>query len=429
MESGVPEVSQAYFVGILTCVLIGLGLACHGIVLVIVLCAVLGVVALDLWRPHGCWPASRAWGWTYGLLWCLLLASWLDDSLLYDRTFWWGGWFMRCLAIPLLVSYRWSLSPGLQRIRFALWCLLVLGAGVDTLRVSPHPAIDVWSMQTLGAQEFLAGRNPYQTVSTPDTGPPVPGQVGIPYLYPPTQLALTSLAYALWGDVRFAMLAAQGVTGLVLRRLARAEGDPSGLWRDAPTLALWLSPRLFFVLEQAWTEPVCLALVSLAVLVGGRGFYVLLGLAGSAKQTGFWLLPLAWRLVRGGWGLRLLGLLAFLGPLAPFAAWDFRAFKLGMLDHLARQPLRYDSLTLINAYNLVFDTHYGGALGFVLAALVLVLAPRWGQGCVSFCRSAVVLYLAFFLFNRQAFLNYYFLVSGLAALSAAADRRGELPCP
>src|SRR5262249_26117875 len=153
------------------------------------------------------------------------------------------------------------------------------------------PAIDVWSLQMDATRSLLAGRNPFTEVSVANTAPGMEGG-SVPCAYPPTQL-LFALPGRLLGAVRYSMLAAVLVTGLLSRVLARRAGRQVPQFAtDAPTLFLWLSPKLYFIVEQAWIDPIQLALASLAVAAqaSNRRWWsvVLFGLLFTSKQTMFW---------------------------------------------------------------------------------------------------------------------------------------------
>jgi len=68
------------------------------------------------------------------------------------------------------------------------------------------------------------------------------------------------------------------------------------------------------------------------------------------------------------------------------------------------------------------------ALSFVVAGLALALAiwraPRTPAG---FCMGMAVVLLAFFLFSKQAFMHYYFLVIALLACAVAATDQDPGP--
>ncbi|MBT9584520.1 hypothetical protein IV102_14345 [bacterium] len=399
----------------------------------------LWVVVTTAWNPRGGWRQNRertlrmAWG----ILLVMVGSACTDPApLLYASRPWVGGGLVRAFSVALLVSYLPELRGSGKRLAgywggagFAGLLTLTALAGVDAIRASPAPAIDVWTMQTEGARELWAGRNPYLTVAVSDTGPPVPGQPNIPYLYPPTQIVVTSIAYRLAGDVRYAMLAAFLLAGIGLRLMTGS--SPRGFARDAPWLFLWLSPQCYFVIEQAWSEPVPLGLLVWATLAHLRGWpmgaAILFGLAASAKQTGFWLVPLAGLMLRFGAAQWTALLFSAMLPLVPFAWANFAALRHGMFDFLLCQPLRWDSLTVTNGYNLVFDAQVGGTGGFVLAALATVVAGwRMRGSAAGFATAVTFVYFVFFLFNRQAFENYYFLVAGLGALSSAAALEGNV---
>ena len=57
---------------------------------------------------------------------------------------------------------------------------------------------------------------------------------------------------------------------------------------------------------------------------------------------------------------------------------------------------------------------------FVLAAAAIVFAVRKGEASISAkCNAMGFALILFFIFNKQAFCNYYFLVIGVLACAAA----------
>src|SRR5205085_986121 len=89
-------------------------------------------------------------------------------------------------------------------------------------------------------------------------------------------------AFALLGDVRYALLA---LTLLSAWLLARAVRGPSG---ELGALLVLYQPRAFFVLEQSWSEPLTLAAFALVLFFLRRGRALLaaaaLGLLLVSKQ-------------------------------------------------------------------------------------------------------------------------------------------------
>jgi hypothetical protein len=351
--------------------------------------------------------------------------------LLYAERPWLGGRVAQLGSLVLLASYLPGLFGSfreggrLVRLRFIAFLLLTAIAGLDALRASPHPRIDVWAVQMDGAAALLHGSNPYTSVAVHDTGP---GTLvdAVPYVYPPTQLYLTLLSRAL-GDVRLTMLAAV-LAAAVAMRLVAGDRRPA-FAKDAPALFLLLTPKLPFVLEQSWVDPVQVMLLSTGLALATRArrdaAAVVLGLAVSSKQTMFWMLPLAGFCLRFDRRAWLLILLAAVAPVVPFAFWNARALIHANFDVLNGLPLRSDALTINNWALRTWQLEIPGAVGFVLAAGAVAVACWKLRGPGPFGLAAATTYLVFFAFNRWAFANYYFLVAGLAALAAAGDLGGE----
>jgi len=328
-----------------------------------------------------------------------------------------------CAYLPALIAPQLRETPMWRHVRFGLFACAVLVASWHLLQASPHPSIDVWELQQSGAEALVNGDNPYRVVGVPDTG--VRADTVVPYAYPPVQLYATLPAFLLTGDVRYAMVVAVVLTGVVLRLITlRAPHLPS-LAQDAPALFLWLTPKLFLIIEQAWIDPVGLALVCLAVWAHAARrpalAALLFGLAFGSKQTMIWLIPLVGVLVgfsRRQWFLAL-GVAA--ATVLPFVLWDSRSLYSATVTFVNDLPTRSDALTLLNWYYFVGGpppAPWPGPLGAILVVVWAIrLVPR---SISSFTATAALTYGLFFALNKIAFANYYFLVLGLAALSAAA---------
>jgi hypothetical protein len=358
-------------------------------------------------------------------------------------------------SLLLLASYLPFLgartdSELVRRARFACFGAITLAAGAAIIHISPAPAIDVWDLQTQAAKALLHGENPYVGLTVPDTTPIHPYPT-VPYVYAPGTLYAGVIGLLVGSDVRYAMLIALLVSGAALRMVARKRKrneDPrsaiASLAEDAPALFVWLMPPLAFVIELAWTEPVQLMLICLAVgaAVSDRALLgaVLFGLALTTKQSMFWLIPLAGFAL--SYGLReWLAMLAALAlGVAPFAIANFGALKHDTFDFLVALAPRSDALCLAVWYKSAFGRPFPTATSTVLAATVVAATALYArslrigasggrypvaEGAALFGRAAALTYFAFFFFAKWAFANYYFLVSGLAALAAATSLRSR----
>jgi hypothetical protein len=311
-----------------------------------------------------------------------------------------------------------------RNARFVLISACVLTGGIDAIRSSPHPDVDVFNVEQQGADVLARGENPFTHLSVQNTAP---GHVGpnLPYVYTPVQLFVTLPAKKIAGDVRYAMLVSILIAGAAMRSLARtALPSTTSFAEDAPALFYFLTPKLFFVIEQAWTEPISVMFASLAVLAHVRKkpvlAAILFGLLFATKQTMIFMVPIAWLVI----GLRpwqAAAAIATAGATAlPFAFVNFHAFKYALFDFQNLLPPRKDGLTLHTAVAELFGFELPGALGFLLATAASgISAWRLRAKLGEFAPASAFTLLIFFFFNKWAFANYYFLTMGLASLAAA----------
>jgi uncharacterized membrane protein len=104
----------------------------------------------------------------------------------------------------------------------------------------------------------------------------------------------------------------------------------------------------------------------------------------------------------------------------PFVAWDPRAFVRSVILFQFLQPFRIDSLSYPAVLARLTGWQAPAAVAFGLAALAIALSVRYARRDVAGFAAAVALaFLAFFLFNKQAFGNYYFFVIGALCCALA----------
>jgi hypothetical protein len=315
---------------------------------------------------------------------------------------------------------------------FALFLLVHTAMTVAFLRSSPA-LIDVAVFLRDGAVAVLHGHNPY-AMTFPNIYPPKatqqfygPGVVingrvtfGFPYL--PVVL-LVAVPAQLLGDVRYGQLIAMLVTALVLRRLA---SDRVG--RAAAVLSV-AAPMAIPMLSGAWTEPTLVALLACLVLTLERRRYafvaVFLGLFIVSKQYVVITIPLIWLIRR--WLTRrtiLIGLGLAAAVTLPFFVVDPPAFWKAIVQYQLIQPFRSDSVSLlvssVNTFGWPPPWTYGvlPLAGGGLTAVALALrAPRTPP---AFAAAVGLTLLVTILLSKEAFMNYYYLVSGAFLIAAVA---------
>ncbi len=359
--------------------------------------------------------------------------AFLDPKVLaHAKDPWLIGRAGEVVALLLVLSYAPFLGARrepawLGPLRFGSFALVVVVCGASVLKSSPDPGIDVWTIQMRGAEALLRGENPYVTVTVPDTDPEA--TFSVPYVYPPTALYAGVLSLLAFGDVRGLPIVWILVTGAALRSITKRDELAPTIVKDAPALLVWLTPLLYLVIERAWLDPLQLALIAcgVAAFVAERETTaaVLLGVASSSKQSMFWLVPLAALSL----GLRPRQWVVFVVaaglPVLPFVIWNLGALKYANFDFMTSLAPRSDALAVAVFVQRTFGATFPHSIAFVLAAGIVAVACARLRGPAGFSLAVALCYLAFFVFNRWAFANYYFLVTGLSALAAATAFRAR----
>jgi hypothetical protein len=338
----------------------------------------------------------------------------------------------------LVVAAAW-LAGG--RLRLAVPWLAAAGylvAAVWVIRADPSPRIDVWVILQQASDGLSHGANAYTSVWTGS-----PGERDA-FTYLPWTLVLLAPGRWLFGDVRWGLVAwtlvgAGATLALGRWRPATAAGSAaaatSAAAGSASAALLLLTPGTSTPFEQAWTEPLLLALLAIwALLVGrGRAWWAVLplALALASKQHMVLLLPLlavwpafGWRRTAVSGGLAgVLVLPWFLA--APAAMWhDTVTLLVGFHPILFADTLYLASMHELGAEPPFWAT---GLVVVVTIALATAAIGRRRPGLDQVLRWSALVLLVANLVNKQAFYNQYWLVAGLVLLSVAAARDRSLP--
>jgi len=358
-----------------------------------------------------------------------LAAAWPRD---------YAPFFGGLLVAALLIAIGWWSPRPLRRWWFPALLLVHFLLGTWVIRQSPAPPIDVFVFQQESSAALLRDENPYGLTfpdiygSEPYYGPGLvaDGRLNFGFPYPPLSLFLALPGYLLAGDYRFAQLLALILAGVFL---ALARPDRVGALVAA---LLLFSPRVFFVLEQGWTEPFAILLLAATVACARRwprALPLALGLLLAIKQTMVFIPLLAFLLVGGlgGWRDWLClhwraGLVALVVTL-PLVLGEVRGFVTAVITLQLYQPQRSDALSYVAALaraGLPAPTW----LAFVAIVPVLALALwRGARGPAGFATAVGALYLVFFVLNKQAFCNYYFFALGALCCGIAATQPAASP--
>jgi len=402
--------------------------------LALVTLAVALAVAAAVWQRRGAVaespPLAQALlggGCAWGLATLLFTnPTFYGDARALDRGV---RWFAVAGLVVLSAYLCVHLRASLVRARFLLLLACFAVMGIAVIRASPRPWTDVWVIQQGAAEALLHGSNPY-SVTYPDIYGSlskqwyasellVSGRVAA-FPYPPLSVLLELPSFALFGDVRYAMLASMLAAAWLLARLGVA-GELAGLF-------VLFQPRTLFVLEQSWTEPFVLALFALALLASIRFRSaalagIAIGLVAASKQySPFLVVPLAFGLPGEMRRKALLWATAVAAAvLLPFALWDFQGFVRGVLRMQLVQPFRPDGLSLLSLWARLTGSGSNALAisGFLAGIAVLAAVLRREAGAAQVALAAAAAWLAVLLFSKQSFCNHYWLCTGLLCASVA----------
>jgi len=314
-----------------------------------------------------------------------------------------------------------ALATLLLRSQSRGWWLGAAAAaatGIVTIVVVPNPHIDVWYLLQQSSDGLRRGQDMYRQHWQHSHGL----QAIYPYL-PWTTVLLAPFRW-LASDVRAGLLLATLVTSWQVRRLAPAA--PAAL-----ALLLVVHPHWVFLIDQSWTEPLVLVLLtaSLLAISRGRPGLAVIALAGAlaCKQHVALLLPLF--AVWPSFGLRRAVQSAGLAFVAvmPWLVWSPHQFwhdavkanlDLGVIPRALCIP------SLLLRHNIEVGFWFTLLVLGAAYAVVLLRVQRSTSGLAL--GSALVL-LALDLANKQSFFNHYTLPLGLlvVALAAASTAQSE----
>jgi hypothetical protein len=369
-----------------------------------------------------------------GTLVLLLLTGLLDQPGIYLQTSVYGRvYFAGQLGLALAVGagFLWPRSGDRWRgAVFAAGLVLGFGLRIGMVLASPAPQIDVFTQFQESAAHLLHGLNPFLTpITEPPPGAATFGYHVTGYAYPPASLYAQTLFYSLFGDIRYAHIASEliAVAGLyaIVPKARRASGQ-------LLVLLFLFHPRGFFVIEQAWNEPLLVGCAGIFLWLAvtrpaSRWVPVVFGVFLSLKQylvffaALFFLRPKLWR-----W-LPLVSVVV-LATWLPFLVWDAPSGLQNGLLFQFRTPFRPDGLTisaaLFRCCGWAATKWVAIAVGVATTAFTHLLLN--GRSLGGYLYASVLTTLAVFLSGSQAFCNYYYFLGAMLLFLVAIRLREEV---
>ena len=328
---------------------------------------------------------------------------------------------------------------GIANVRAlrSLWFPALLAAsvflGAWMIKSTPDPYIDVVTVHKEALDALMRHQDPYrisfaniyerhesEQFYNPEAV--IGGRLAQAYPYPPPSLLLVLPGHILLGDYRYSelalIIAAAALIGFSFRHKTAM----------LAAAAFLTTPRIWFVVEEGWSEPVGIFLLALTVAVASRWPVAagwLSGILAVTKQYfGVAVLPF-FRLMflnPRRWMLATFGA-AFLAAavVLPFALWHPNAFMRNVIWLQTREPFRSDSLSYL-AWAATRGLGRGSFIwaigaGFLASAITTVSTRNTAAG---FAASIAFTTFAFFAFGSKAFCNYYFFVIGALCCAIAA---------
>jgi hypothetical protein len=333
-------------------------------------------------------------------------------------------------------------STGLVRSGKAWFVAVVVMhffLGVAFLHIENVPTIDVLVFQQDASAALVSGHNPYAMTFPNVFGEGSPlyapelmanGRVLFGFPYPPLILFLCLPSYLLTGDVRYAHLAATTLSGLLIGFSGR------GLLSKLAAVLFLFSPTVFYVVQQGWTEPLVVLLLAIVLFRSTllHPPFLALGLLIASKQYVFLaVIPATWLLIRERSSRAYFRLMLRVAAVSltitlPLALWNFRTFFHSVAMVQLLQPFRPDALSIPALFVRMGLPQPPIWPAFAAAGVAgFFLLKRLPPSPHSFACCLAVIYMVFFTLNKQAFLNYYFLVGAcLCGAVAAADLKCTL---
>lgn len=359
----------------------------------------------------------------------VVLLVFLINNLLYVLLF--GGIYLTTgvasgvikFLLPLILVFSavylfdfGKTQSQILKLNFSALIILGILGRILILLASPSPKIDVYDMLKNGPIYLLQGKNPYSAVYPPRYQGVVPNY----YTYFPLSFSVFGPANLLFGDPRVTFIFSDLMIVFLFFKILDKIKSTLGYSKYLLPLIFFFHPSSSFILEQSWIEP--LIFMMLVVFIYTEIFlkklrkfsFLVLGLFWGVKQSMLILLPffIFFRHIRKFTIIKALGLV-FISVL-PFLLWSYRDFYNDTIKFFLVYPSRYDSLVLNSFIHHTFGKDLSKQVMYLLWLAVFGFSfARKFTTWSKFVMTLSFFLFGFYLFNKLAFIHYYYFVSSL----------------
>ncbi len=309
------------------------------------------------------------------------------------------------------------------------WVLffVIFVAKILVLKVSPNPYIDVFRSNSLAVDYLLSFNNPYsQTYPDIYSGlyDYMPG-----FLYWPGYLIWSVPFKLVFGDIRFGMVLADALSAIALLRISQ-KLNLNFEFSMFLVLSWMLFPIRYFVIEQAWIDPLlfCAFVWSICFYLEKRIllFGLTLGFLCSIKQYAvlipWFLIPIIYRRSFGELKKVIVYCLcSVLVLFIFFLIWDFNGFlNMTVLNHWDAN-IRQDAYSMLPFLGRFIGLDLMQKISQFVVALSIFIPTLW-----LYMKKDIELKSVFaciltsfgisFFFGKFAFANYYDLLAGFTVV-------------
>lgn len=337
------------------------------------------------------------------------------------------------LFFPLVLTYLSDPPPFKKKeLKTRFYCLLLLAAFLRIIMIiaSPLPVIDVFTILKEAPYVFLSGTSPYSAVYSP-----VYANVSTNYYpYWPVSFILQTPFIFLFSDPRVLLIIADLGSALFLYIIGKKT-----FMAEVLTLIYLFRPNSNFILEQSWLTPLTFFFILAGYYFVGQkrnylsGIFIgmLVGIQPVFVVVAAFFSFLSEKLFKFITGI----ILVLVTLVAPFLWWDRTNFIDKTILVYFKDPKFLPTIPIYLSLNLNTFVHsvlgidtplvismglliiLFLSLGKVLYSLYkkMTVSPPLNYHSITLC-ALTIFFLGFYLLFRQAFINYYYLVTNLLIL-------------